>query len=56
MFLSRVPVLAPQLLWSSASSGLEVELWIVAVVLYFKNVAGSQDFLFCNLVNVDIHN
>lgn len=37
---------AQRLLWSSASSGLQEELWIVAVMLYFKSAAGSLAFTF----------
>lgn len=63
VFLSCVPVLcscpgstAQQLLWSSAFPGIQGELWIVAVMLYVKNAAGSLDFLSCNLVSVEIPN
>lgn len=49
VFLCCAPVPAQRLLWGSASSGLQEELWIVAVMLYFKNAAGRLDFLSCNL-------
>lgn len=39
VFLCSAPAPAQPLLWSSASSGLPEELWIVAVMLYFKNAA-----------------
>lgn len=49
VFLCSAPAPAQPLLWGSASSGLAEELWIVAVMLYFKNAAGSLDFVSCNL-------